>query len=244
VNDLVQGRIFSFGVWEPNLTSFIQNRLRSGDTFIDVGANIGYFSLLASKLVGRTGKVISIEASPSIFRMLKKNVEINAAKNIRIINSAAAAGPGVLPIYLGPEGNLGGTSTLVSPGMILEAEVPADRLSALVGDDIMHARLIKIDVEGAEVPILQDILSFADSLSSELEIAVEIWPIKLGLYGVTFENLLEQFQAAGFNAYILENRYSDEDYLESAKYCPPRRLLHIPTEMVDLVFSRIDATKI
>ena len=54
--DLIQRHIFYFGVWEPNLTGFLTTRLNRGDVFVDVGANIGYFSLLASRLVGRRGK--------------------------------------------------------------------------------------------------------------------------------------------------------------------------------------------
>src|SRR6476619_7171728 len=64
--DVIQRYIYSFGVWEPALTNFVKTRLRAGDTFIDVGANIGYYALLASGLVGASGTVVSIEASPSI----------------------------------------------------------------------------------------------------------------------------------------------------------------------------------
>lgn len=244
VSDTVQGRIFSFGVWEPNLTHFIQRRLRTGDTFIDVGANIGYFSMLASKLVGPAGKVIAIEASPSIFSLLQRNIELNAAKNVTVVNSAAAASRGVLSIYRGPNENIGHTSTLASAELSLEAEVPSDRLSALAGDDLLRARFIKIDVEGAEAPVLQDILSVSDALLSELEIAVELSPSDLSSFGVTAEGLLKQFHDAGFHPYILENSYSDEAYLQSEKHIPPRRLVGTPTEMVDLIFSRIDATEL
>jgi FkbM family methyltransferase len=244
VSDAVQGRIFAFGVWEPNLTFFVQRRVRAGDIFIDVGANIGYFSILAATLVGREGKVISIEASPAIFNRLSEHVAMNAKENVRIVNAAAAGGPGVLRIYRGPDGNIGGTSTLASRGMPFEADVPADRLSALVGSDLLRARLIKIDVEGAEGPVLQDILSFADSLPSDLEIVAEITPAELAQFGITVESILEQFEAAGFHAYQIENEYLDEAYLESGSPRAPRRLLHSPTEMVDVVFSRIDAAEL
>jgi hypothetical protein len=52
------GYIYYFGVWEPNITRWIVRRLASGDMFIDVGANVGYYSLLASKLVGESGSVV------------------------------------------------------------------------------------------------------------------------------------------------------------------------------------------
>lgn len=244
VGDLVQGRIFVFGVWEPNLTRFIQGRIRPGDTFIDVGANIGYFSVLASRLVGLEGKVVSIEASPSIFETLNEHLRLNKAHNVRAINAAAAAEPGTLSIYQGPENNLGATSTLASRGQSLEAKVIADRLSALVGDDLLRARLIKIDVEGAEPPILLDLLSIADSLSPDLEIVVEITPAELSQFGITVEEIFARFKAAGFNAYLLENFYFDDAYIERPSLQTPRRLTSVPLEQADIVFSRIDAAQL
>ena len=72
--DIIQQYIYYFGVWEPHLTRWIVRRLVPGDTFIDVGANIGYYSLLASKLVGEYGNVVAIEASPATFKVFQRNV--------------------------------------------------------------------------------------------------------------------------------------------------------------------------
>src|SRR5262245_25225023 len=75
--DLISGVISATGQWEPAITQYVRTRLRAGDTFIDVGANIGYFTLLASRLVGPTGHVYAIEASPSIYQRLTRNVGLN-----------------------------------------------------------------------------------------------------------------------------------------------------------------------
>jgi len=53
LQDIIQEKIVYFDEWEPNLTAFLNRRLKSGDVFIDIGANIGYYSLLAERLVGR-----------------------------------------------------------------------------------------------------------------------------------------------------------------------------------------------
>lgn len=66
--DILHQYIYYFGVWEPHLTNWIGQQLAPGDTFIDVGANVGYFSLLASRLVGKSGVVVAIEPSPTILR--------------------------------------------------------------------------------------------------------------------------------------------------------------------------------
>ena len=64
----VQRRIRFFGIFEHNLTYYTLSKLREGDLYVDVGANIGYFSLLASQCVGPTGKVIAVEADPETFK--------------------------------------------------------------------------------------------------------------------------------------------------------------------------------
>ena len=71
--DQIQERIYLFGIWEPAITRFVKGRLKPGDLFVDIGANVGYYSLLAAKLVGSEGQVIAIEASPTIARKLEQN---------------------------------------------------------------------------------------------------------------------------------------------------------------------------
>ncbi|HEY3128368.1 MAG TPA: FkbM family methyltransferase, partial [Acidobacteriota bacterium] len=87
--DIVGRYIYYFGIWEPNLTNWISERLLAGDTFVDVGANIGYYSLLASKLVGESGRVVAVEALPQIFGILRDNLQANCAGNVRPVNIAA-----------------------------------------------------------------------------------------------------------------------------------------------------------
>src|SRR5579859_719318 len=112
LNDLIQRKIAYFGVWEPNLTDFFRDSLRPGDVAIDVGANIGYFTLLASSLVGATGRVISIEASPQIFGLLAENIELNKLSNVRAVNCAASYADGEMPVYACGEDNIGHSSTI------------------------------------------------------------------------------------------------------------------------------------
>ena len=69
LEDVVQKSIFHFGVWEPEITEIVCARLRPGDTFIDLGANIGYYTLLGARLTGQRGCVVGIEPSPSLFAL-------------------------------------------------------------------------------------------------------------------------------------------------------------------------------
>jgi FkbM family methyltransferase len=81
--------IWRTGHYEPLTTRLVIDCLKPGDAFVDIGAHFGYFSLLASRLVGQSGKVVSIEAMPSTFAALKNNVERNGIANIELHNCAA-----------------------------------------------------------------------------------------------------------------------------------------------------------
>src|SRR5207302_8172950 len=86
--DIVQREIYTFGVYDPHLTDWIRRSLAPGDTFIDVGANSGYFTLLASKLVGESGEVVAKEPCTTIIGILKRNLAINNATNVHTVNAA------------------------------------------------------------------------------------------------------------------------------------------------------------
>eukprot|EP01034_Spumella_vulgaris_P013429 gene13429-17142_t len=155
--DLIQRMILYFGVWEPDVSRVIEQNLSAGDVFVDVGANIGYDSLLASSRVGAMGKVVSIEASPRTFALLQRNLAANpSSSNVRAINAAVSDRPGTLDLYEINEGNIGAATTLASRGGTLMASVEALPLAEILKpDELARLRLIKMDVEGAEPPILR-----------------------------------------------------------------------------------------
>jgi Met-10+ like-protein len=101
--DIVQQYIYYFGVWEPNLTRWIVRRLAPGDVFIDVDTNVGYYSLLASKLVGESGSVVAIEASPSTFKILQTNLALNHVRDVRAVNMAAYDSTTIKKVFRGSE---------------------------------------------------------------------------------------------------------------------------------------------
>src|SRR4051794_12278193 len=88
--EILQQHIYYFGAWEADLSQWIAGRLGTGDVCVDVGANAGYFSLLASDIVGDSGAVVAIEASPRVFEILQANLARNRARNVRPVNIAAA----------------------------------------------------------------------------------------------------------------------------------------------------------
>ncbi len=82
VPEAVTSLIWRFGAYEPETSLFILDSMKPGDVFLDIGAHFGYFSLLASKIAGASGKVISIEAMPGTYSMLVNNISKNSCENV------------------------------------------------------------------------------------------------------------------------------------------------------------------
>ena len=241
--DFIQRYIYYFGVWEPNISAWIERSLAPGDVFIDVGANIGYYSLLAGRIVGSHGKVVAIEALPEIFDRLARHVAENHLENVRLVNEAAAAEPGEITLYFGAEQNIGSTSMVQSAETSdRTATVPARPLWAmLTAQERQRARVIKIDVEGAEATVVRGLQLDSPEYRRDLELVIEVSCERWHDEGARANEFIRFMQAFGFNVYVLRNDHHFRSYLESARPHPALRLRSKLTHMSDLVFSRTDA---
>jgi FkbM family methyltransferase len=134
------------GTYEPHLTAVFERYCRTGMTVVDVGANLGYFSLLASELVGPAGRVVALEPNSENCRLLLSSLRLNDISNVELFPVAAGKATG-WAYYVTHVGSNGG---LVDDGDLLSrfgTVVPTFRL-----DDLVDGRvdLLKMDVEGAE----------------------------------------------------------------------------------------------
>ena len=243
--DLVQLYVWLFGVWEPDLTEFMRSRLEAGDAFIDVGANIGVFSLMASRRVGENGRVVAIEASRSVYRDLLETLAINGSpRNVRPVNVAAAERAKILTVYSGPAQNTGLTTTVASRGFAHEGTIEALPLGdILTADETRSARLVKIDVEGGEPAVIAGMTEFVQRCRSDVEILVELSPHWWEKGTPKPSVVLEPLFRAGFNAYEIDNNYWPWRYISPKRVARPRRVrwnLDDHIDRVDLVMSRAD----
>jgi len=149
-----------FGTYEPELRSVFRTILHPGAVAVDVGANIGWHTLLMATLVGGEGRVLAVEANPSVCRSLRANIELNSLRQVEIIPYALTDADGPM-MFHGPEADDpdSGNGHLVDKGageggsMI---EVEARRLDHVVaGSRLDRLDLIKVDVEGFEWPVLR-----------------------------------------------------------------------------------------
>jgi FkbM family methyltransferase len=155
--EYIQRNIYFLGYYEIRETRIAQRWLRPGDVFVDVGANIGWFTVLSGVLVGPTGQVFAFEPSPPIFAHLKHHVELNGLTHVRLENCALGATPGVAVLRGIRELNQG-TGSIVRGGNedgSRGCEVLVTTLdSYCAANGIERIRMLKIDVEGAEGLVL------------------------------------------------------------------------------------------
>ncbi|MFD7016379.1 FkbM family methyltransferase [Streptomyces sp. NPDC059928] len=244
--DIIQRYLYLFGVWEPHMTRWLRGRLRPGDAFIDVGANIGYYSLLASQLVGAGGQVVAIEASPVFHRRLVRQVALNRRTNIRAVNEAVADSRRTLTFTLASSHNMGANSIVPYEGPAessfeVEARPLAEVLSAA---EVARARVIKIDVEGAEGSVVRGLAPVLDRLRPDAEITVEVTPGRMAQLGDRAEELIDTMRAHGFHAYRMANDYAPQSYPAALHATTPEVPVRLRTAVAgesDLVFSRTDA---
>lgn len=239
--DLLSRYLYFFGVWEPNITEWFRKTLRPGDTVVDVGANIGYYSLLASRLVGAGGRVVAVEASPSIFKALERNLLLNRCGNVRALNLAVSDRAERVEVYRGPDGNRGMTSIVMQEGLSFEATIDAKTLPQILRDDeVARTRIFKIDVEGAEWSVVMGLARLLSATRHDAEFIVEISPDRLQMSARDSDDIMRVFERAGFFAYEIENDYTSKGYIEAAPYAPPVRLRRPLETQKDVIFSRRD----
>jgi FkbM family methyltransferase len=137
---------------EGDINELILSCLKEGDVFLDVGANIGYYSVLAGKKVGESGRVISVEPVSSTARVLNLNLKLNGLKNVKIIQKATWSSNQILTLHM-PEGFFG-LASVHKPAEATDSfvirGVPLDDIS-----EALKVNLLKIDAEGSEYQILK-----------------------------------------------------------------------------------------
>jgi len=199
------------GLWESHVTGWLQDALRPGQVFVDVGANVGYFTLLGGTLVGPEGRVFAIEAHPHLAELLRRNVIINGLHGyITTWQGAAWSESTDLKLHLrqnfasnssvgsiGPDAlaRLGDTEEIV--------EVHAAALDHLLAD-LPRVDVLKVDVEGAEVQVFTGLARTLEA-NPAITIMFEWSPGQIADVGDEPGALIDLLVAQGFAFRLLED---------------------------------------
>jgi FkbM family methyltransferase len=236
-SDIIQSRILHFGVWEPEVSRVIQELLSPGDVFVDIGANVGYDTLLGSWRVGPTGAVVAIEAMPTTFALLQRNLALNVgARNVRAVQLAASDKPGTLDLYHVEDNNIGAASTLAHRGTrLVGTATAAPFISILRDDELSRVRLVKIDIEGSEPAVLRNMLDNIERFPETTDILVEVSPQDVD---AGWREIFDRLRAVGYRSYEILNLYDLKWYLSRPKHTALRLAETLPREQQDLLFTR------
>lgn len=187
VVDTPLGRFFlSDGVTPPSgpqiagrhdheVSRWVTGLLRPGMTVVDVGANVGYFSIPAAEKVGRSGRVVAIEPIEANVELLHRNIALNAADQIQVVHAAAVSRPGPVTMHRSSFTNARGSLLRNACATGEPVEVPGTTLDTVAEQlSLDRIDLVKIDAEGADL----DVLLGAGQVLARLRprLVVEFWP--------------------------------------------------------------------
>jgi FkbM family methyltransferase len=179
--------------YEKSELKFVQRLLRPGMTVLDLGAHHGLYSLLAAKCVGRTGKVLAFEPSPRERRRLLRNLKINGHANVEVQDCALGADSGSAMLFLVGEGQDGCNS--LRPPAVRESTstlcVPLRRVDEeLARLGVSHVDFVKLDVEGAELGVLQGAAALL-STPSRPAILAEVQDVRTRPWGYAAREIVQ-----------------------------------------------------
>jgi len=190
--EFVGRHIYVEGVFEHECTDLVLRLVKPGDCFLDVGAHIGYFTLLAARAVGPRGTVHAFEASPHTSGILRENITINGFANVQVHEKAVSDTCGVVTFYTSSRENLGRSGMLDPGGAAGRALVPSITVDSLL-PQLPKVKMVKIDVEGGEMLVIRgmDALIARDKPYILFELTQE-WLLRMGTEAASLCGHLKQ----------------------------------------------------
>jgi len=210
--------LYTTGIWEKNEAACFMKHIHSGMIVIDIGANVGYYSLLAAEKVGVSGRVFAFEPEPSRHGLLEKNIQADGCKQVVSVQKAISNKTGTARLYLDPRHNPGDHRLYDSNDGRDSIVVETVRLDDFFKDKDSPIHSIKMDIQGAEMAALEgmgDIIKRKD----ELIILTEFWPEGMRRCGFSPIEFLNTLVAKGFHLHIV----ADEN--QSLKHMEPGQIL-------------------
>ena len=144
------------GIYEPDSIQLMLQKLPKDAVFLDIGANIGVFTITAAKFLEQNGRVIAVEASPKIFPYLQQNIEVNGLNNVKTLQLAATERDNdTVPFYEAPMDKFG-MGSLAPQFHSSPIQLKTKTIDSILKDEkIDKVNFIKIDVEGYESSVFQ-----------------------------------------------------------------------------------------
>jgi FkbM family methyltransferase len=204
-------RLMNDGEYEKNTRETIEVILKSGHVFLDVGANEGYFSAIASRLVGDSGKVFAIEPQERLSAIIKENFRLNRVENAKIDSCAISDKAGIAKFNLSPDTNAGSSGLFKT----VRYKVPTQIVNTITLHELLdrhgieYVDLMKIDIEGFEYEaILGSQMVFGKHRIKKL--ILELHPTILRRRGLNPSHITDFLER---QSYTIDSRFSNIVYV-------------------------------
>lgn len=188
-------------VFEKFETELVKKEVKSGDIVLDIGANIGYYSLIFSRIVGPKGRVFAFEPDPNNFALLRKNIEINNLQNVTLIQKAVSDVSKPISFYLC---NYNHAQHRIYPSSRCNETITVESITIdeYFSGKEFHDKInfVKMDVEGAEYDVIEGMKKTL-KLNPNLKMLCEFSPKQIKEHGLEPENILDQLVRCGFKIY-------------------------------------------
>lgn len=205
LSDTLQREIYYSGEYEPAVTKLINKLLQPGDVCVDIGANVGYHTVLFSSLVGNTGHVHSFEPLPDLFQSLQSNVDLNCMTNVTCNQTAVYQDTRPIVIYLPATGNCGSGAQFKRKHHSGDSvRCQAVDLDHYVNDlKVKDIDLIKLDIEGTELLALKGMKNIL-SRSVPPHVICEVIPELMLDADYTSEELFQFLASLGYSGHFID----------------------------------------
>lgn len=222
-------RLSILGIYEPLAVKHFQNSIKPGDTVLDIGAHIGYYTLMAAKRVGKKGKVYAFEPNKDNCALLTQNVKLNGFKNVVLVNKAVSKTSGRVKFFLSRVST--GMHSLVDIDNDSDnnIEVEAVSLNDFFGKKIPNVSTIKMDIEGGEYTALEGMDRLLKK-NKHMTILTEFSPYSIIKAEKSPRGFLNLLMSYGFKLYSIEESSKKLVLIKVQKFiaeCPVDRDWHV-----------------
>lgn len=218
----VSRQIREQGIWEPYETSLVLELLGPGSVFVDVGANLGYFSLIAASLVGDSGRVIAFEPDPANFKLLNASIDLNRfASRIQSVEAGLSDLASEGRLYLSQD-NMGDHQIYAGEGDRESLPITLLNGTEFLAPLVSQVDLLKVDTQGSEFQVITGLMPLLKNQLKAPRIIIELTPFSLRESGASGAKLIELLASLDLPFWIIdhiEHQLAKTTAEELAQWC-------------------------
>ena len=208
VSDADQGSVAralrNKGRYEKDWTAWMRANITAGMHALDIGANVGYYTVLLASLVGPEGRVIACEPDPGNAALLRRSVAENQFSQVHVVEAAVTDAEGRATLH--QDAAWHGVHSLARENCVnaggAQVEVATTTVDALLSGAGHGADFVKIDAQGAEAGILRTASRLLTQ--ARAQVLMELWPFGVARLGGTLADVIHPFLDHGFSAWTLD----------------------------------------